>query len=268
MQSEDSEDAKKKRKRRRDQLAQTSSTTHGTARSHGHTWQHPSSNVNEQQAYALSICEQAYKRYLRQLAGGSDSMDTVADHGETDPNVLDRKPAARSLRPASADDGKTNYTSVTSQTAFETSSDTDNGFMVNQLSERRASLAPISGKMAARESNRDLFPSEHDILFGRGKRDHPGNLFMRRMADEFRDSYNRADAVDKSTITGNMLKIIKATGRRFLKQVDGNWNEAVDEEARAKIGHVLRNGRNKPLKKIIEDIYKDDGPPFPDGRKL
>lgn len=110
-----------------------------------------------------------------------------------------------------------------------------------------------------RSQNTIAVPGELDVLFGRGKssQDHPGTKKMRRMSDLHRSIYDRADRDDKTEITRNIVKIIKAEGGRFLKfdkQTSG-WVEVSDDLARKKVAHAMRDGRPKPLGRLSPDDF-------------
>lgn len=92
-------------------------------------------------------------------------------------------------------------------------------------------------------------PGEYDVLFGRGKRcqDHAGTKYMRHIADMHRTTYNEADRDDKTEMTWNIVKTIKANGGRFLKfaKESNSWVEVSGDVARKKVAHAMRDGRNK-----------------------
>jgi len=55
------------------------------------------------------------------------------------------------------------------------------------------------------------------------------------------------------------VNLIKSKGSRFLKydEFQKNWMEVSDEEARRKAGNVMREGRTKPLKQLLPELFDD-----------
>ena len=103
-------------------------------------------------------------------------------------------------------------------------------------------------------------PGEMDVLFGRGRhhRDNPGNRRMQLLVDVYRDAYYVADRDEKTTITKTIVKLIKQQGR-FLKLNKGTdeWLEVSDEAARHKVGHAMRDGRDRPNGPVDPNEVKD-----------
>jgi hypothetical protein len=97
-------------------------------------------------------------------------------------------------------------------------------------------------------SNRVVVPSKHDILLGRGKRvqESPGNFSFRHILDTYRDEYERVSKFEKTVVAESILRLIKDSGGRFLKQGDCGWTQVEDEMARKKISHAFRNLRSTP----------------------
>jgi len=94
-----------------------------------------------------------------------------------------------------------------------------------------------------------IVPREQDVLFGRAssQKHHPGNEFLRQLCDWHRASYDLADRNGKTVISQNLVNHVRARGGRFLKFMKDFrcWREASSEEARLKVGHMLRDGRYK-----------------------
>lgn len=83
---------------------------------------------------------------------------------------------------------------------------------------------------------------------------------MQLLADIYRDAYYKADRDEKTRITKTIVMVIKRKGHRFLKfdkSLD-EWREVSDETARHKIGHAMRDGRDRPDgpvdPKEVEDV--------------
>ena len=112
---------------------------------------------------------------------------------------------------------------------------------------------PIASKRRLPSSKGSLIhsPRDSDVLFGRGKFEweHPGNEHMRALSNQYRQDYEKANRREKTEITAGIVKIMKASGSRFLKRqsLDGGlkivWVEVNDEVARQKVSHVMRDGK-------------------------
>jgi len=102
-------------------------------------------------------------------------------------------------------------------------------------------------------------PHVKDVLFGRCKqaKTHSGNQMLRAICDHKRRIYDLADRDDKTEITRSIVHEIKSSGGSFLKfskalQV---WLEVDDDEARRKVGHMMRNGRLQPLGRLEPEMF-------------
>jgi len=91
-------------------------------------------------------------------------------------------------------------------------------------------------------------PQKYDVLFGRGKhhRSHAGNRILRKMCGEQRENYDNANRHGKTELTRKLVNQIINNGRRFLKydKQQQAWLEVSEEEARLKVGHMIRDGRS------------------------
>jgi hypothetical protein len=94
-------------------------------------------------------------------------------------------------------------------------------------------------------SYRDLSPASSDVLFGRGKmvKDHPGNIYLRRLAEERMSRYERASKWEKTVIASEIIAIIQERHGRFLKMEHGSWGQVDGEAAREKVSHAFRSRR-------------------------
>ena len=97
-------------------------------------------------------------------------------------------------------------------------------------------------------SSRIVVPSKYDVLLGRGKRvqESPGNFRFRYLLETHRDQYERVSKFEKTVVAESILRLIKDSSGRFLKQGDCGWTQVEDEMARKKISHAFRNLRSTP----------------------
>jgi hypothetical protein len=95
-------------------------------------------------------------------------------------------------------------------------------------------------------ANRLVVPSTYDVLMGRGKRvlESPGNYRFRQLLDTNRGHYESVSKFEKTVVAEFILKHIKESGGRFLKQGDSGWTEVDNNIARKKISHAFRNLRS------------------------
>jgi hypothetical protein len=95
-------------------------------------------------------------------------------------------------------------------------------------------------------SKRAVVPNNFDVLLGREKRilESPGNFRFRQLVDDYRDQYESVSKFEKTIVAESILKEIKDSGGRFLKQVELGWIEVGDVMARKKISHAFRNLRS------------------------
>jgi hypothetical protein len=98
-----------------------------------------------------------------------------------------------------------------------------------------------------------ITPSRHDILFGRGRpiRDNPGNLGLLFLVEQKRSVYEATDRQEKTRISLEIVRTLKAKRSRFLKKnASGIWKEVDEEMAREKVSHAFRTMRAPPKQKI------------------
>ncbi len=93
-------------------------------------------------------------------------------------------------------------------------------------------------------------PFNTDVLIGKGKicQEHPGNIAMRRVCEEYLDDYMNANSKkEKTEITRKTVDEIKVKGGRFLERdSDGWWWEVTDnDKAREKISMLFRTMAHK-----------------------
>ena len=86
---------------------------------------------------------------------------------------------------------------------------------------------------------------------------HQGNVYFRQVIELHLEQYNRSNKLQKGQLTANLVKQIKLSGVRFLKQQEnsssssstkkknntGWWIEVNDDVARGKVSHAFRNTR-------------------------
>jgi hypothetical protein len=91
-----------------------------------------------------------------------------------------------------------------------------------------------------------ITPSRYDILFGRGRpmRDHPGNLELLFLVEQNSSAYNSANKQEKTRLSLEILRMLKAKPSRFLKKnTSGVWQEVDEDMAREKVSHAFRTMR-------------------------
>jgi hypothetical protein len=103
------------------------------------------------------------------------------------------------------------------------------------------------------------FPSTRDVLLGRGRpfQDFPGNLRLAVIVDLHRERYYSAVHGEKSMISAEVVRIVKVSGGRFLKQNESKdgWEEVGDIIANGKVSHSFRTlpKRNEPKHLAINE---------------
>jgi hypothetical protein len=93
-----------------------------------------------------------------------------------------------------------------------------------------------------------LLPGPMDVLMGRGRKQKicPGALILHNLLIEHREAYDTISSrSEKTELSKNLLKQMKASGSRFLNIVPGGYVECDDSVAREKISHGFRNLRLK-----------------------
>jgi hypothetical protein len=89
-------------------------------------------------------------------------------------------------------------------------------------------------------------PGSNDVICGRGNIafNHPGNCFLRSLADKQSSNYANAKTKrQRSVIVSEIIRGARERGNGFMKQssTSGNWAEVGDTLAREKVGQLLRN---------------------------
>ncbi|CAJ1944447.1 unnamed protein product [Cylindrotheca closterium] len=89
------------------------------------------------------------------------------------------------------------------------------------------------------------FPGPNDVLVGRGKlcQNHIGSVRYRSLVEKYKDRYDRSSNFDKTAIAFMIIKIVKESTGRFLKEDSEGWIEVDDNKARAKTSHLFRTLR-------------------------
>jgi hypothetical protein len=120
----------------------------------------------------------------------------------------------------------------------------------------KSTRSAFQSEASSREQQSDILrPTHFDVIFGKGKpfQMHSGNRRMHRIASMHKTDYNMSSKPEKKLIADMVLQRIKNGGIepvQFLKRVDGElWVEVGDDEARQKVGRVLRGTRTKNLER-------------------
>jgi hypothetical protein len=110
----------------------------------------------------------------------------------------------------------------------------------------------VEGELDERKARTIITPSRYDILFGRGCpiRDNPGNLGLLFLVEKKRSVYDAADKQEKTRISLEIVRMLKAKPSRFLKKnASGIWEEVDEDMARLKVSHAFRTMR-APTQKV------------------
>jgi hypothetical protein len=106
--------------------------------------------------------------------------------------------------------------------------------------EKRRTLERMKGNVV-----RIGVPGQHDVLLGRGKgyQQYIGNLRYRHLIEELSTQYESASNTEKKELTEEVVRKIKETSGRFLKEDSAGWAEVGDGVARFKVSHAFRSMR-------------------------
>jgi hypothetical protein len=90
-----------------------------------------------------------------------------------------------------------------------------------------------------------VFPGPFDVLVGRGRlcQDHVGNVRYRILVEKYKEKYDEASNFDKTAIAFMIIKMVKETTGRFVKDGGDGWVEVDDNKVRAKVTHSFRTLR-------------------------
>ena len=97
------------------------------------------------------------------------------------------------------------------------------------------------------ESLIDL-PTRSDVLLGKGKpiQFSSGNQRLMTIIDAHLDEYNdQPSNIEKTALTQEIVRMVKASGVRFLSKDNGIWMEVPGDVARDKVAHMFRYQRRK-----------------------
>jgi hypothetical protein len=101
-----------------------------------------------------------------------------------------------------------------------------------------------AGSSVRRSAGQIGFPSQFDVLLGRGRPYHEftGNLRLSSVIDRYREAYAAGDRLKKTAISVKVVQIIKSMDGRFLKREEHGrgWVEIPEDVARVKISHSFR----------------------------
>lgn len=89
-----------------------------------------------------------------------------------------------------------------------------------------------------------------DIVCGRGKShcNRPGNRRLRELVEAQLPTYQQAkNKLDKTMVLHAIVEQVMESGARFVKQKDGAYQELSADQAREKVGHLMRSLKG-PLK--------------------
>lgn len=95
--------------------------------------------------------------------------------------------------------------------------------------------------------------SDNDVLCGRGRalENHPGNKAFRKRIHKFVGKYAQATRQEKGSMLVFLSRQMKDDDVHFYKRSDdGSWRELSESETKQKIGHALRDARERSKSKV------------------
>jgi hypothetical protein len=92
---------------------------------------------------------------------------------------------------------------------------------------------------------RIMVPGPYDVLLGRGKfcQEHIGNVRYRHLVEKYVARYDEAAKDEKTVLSMMIIRMIKESTGRFLKEDGAAWVEADDSVARTKVSQFFRSAR-------------------------
>ena len=118
--------------------------------------------------------------------------------------------------------------------------------MATPSSSIEATAAPTRSDSTAAVKKKIEFPTNRDILLGRGRpyQEYPGNVALSEIIEPHRQQYQSANRFDKTCISKMVVQIVKEQlGARFLQRAgedSDEWQEVADSVAREKVSHGFR----------------------------
>lgn len=102
---------------------------------------------------------------------------------------------------------------------------------------------------------------QHDVLFGRGRgiQSHPGNRKCRELVGASLERYEEGDRLVKTRLAEEIVRRVKDSSGRFLKEKDGKWLEVDNNTAREKVAHTFRTLRKSILQNAEEASSQANG---------
>lgn len=100
-------------------------------------------------------------------------------------------------------------------------------------------------------------PRSIDIISGRGGRsnNHPGNKRYREVVDEMKPAYKEGQKFEKTIKSQEVVELLLAEGRRFLKLEGDRYFLMTKNQARRKAGQALREENTPESRKAKRDFY-------------
>jgi hypothetical protein len=118
--------------------------------------------------------------------------------------------------------------------------------MIDFMTTRKENEATARALEKRQPDGRIDIPLSTDIVLGRGRpyQEFPGNVHLAILIDQHRNIYQSIDRLNKTALSTEIVKLVNATGGRFLKkcedEVIGGWIEVSDDVARDKVSHGFR----------------------------
>ena len=140
-------------------------------------------------------------------------------------------------------------------------------WLFQQICHQRENDAKRMEQEAQKSKGCILFPSNNDILLGRGRpfQGFPGNLRLAKVLDAHRERYqNATEHLEKSIIAASIVKTMQESGARFLKREDGlGWELAPDTVAQTKCAQSMRRSKGQHKASKTTETLSDLGESLP-----
>lgn len=110
---------------------------------------------------------------------------------------------------------------------------------------RRFSSKPLNERdKVSPNSSGPTDPLANDVLFGKGRKKHPGNKMLREVMDNLEKQDEDASKQQKMELTCAIVQSMKWSGSRFLVQEDDSqWYQVPYIHAHRKVAKDFRNRR-------------------------
>ena len=136
-------------------------------------------------------------------------------------------------------------------------------------SRKMGSASFMLPSMIATGDDSTSFPTDEDVLFGRGGRTnhHPGNKRLRDIVNRYRHVYTQAKKVDKPKLSKLIVNALRGANCRFLKMNEqtSRWEDVGDKRACEKVSQTLREkdrDENEKVESTAESVVQTSNQTF------